>query len=468
MSVSNVIQGKHRLPLHKQSLVFRLFSYFTVGLLLILGLQNLAEIALVKTMLHVPQHVQQDIMKMATDVEPLLTENGDPQRLAQWESKQKYYAFALNSDNKEISTRVMHPHFKFKLKFARPLNSILDSRVNQPIFMIPLKNGNKLMVQLPHELHPAKNFSLYFGLIQVVIAILITLMFSLIIARYLQRPLDTLRQASRTLANGDFSVRVAHVMGDKVKEFNELATDFDNMANQIQLLTEKQRRLIRDVSHELRTPLARHNLSLHLIRKRTSSEHLHLVDRLEQESEEMNELVTEILEFSQFENAKANIKLIPVDVQTFCDSTVEQCLQLKAHGQSLIKDIDRTLPMVQTDARLLVRAIKNLIGNAIKYAGSEANIIIHTSIRTNTEKSYVVVSVSDDGDGIPKQHLKHIFDPFTRIEGARDKQSGGYGLGLAIVKEAMQVTGGQVEAGRSVDGGLKISLLLPVTETTKK
>ncbi len=463
MSVISAMKVRRSIPQPKKSLVFRLFSYFTIGLLLILGLQNLAEIALVKTMLHVPYRVQHDIMNMAVDVEPVIALNS-PASLKQWEEKQKYYAFVLDQNNDELSTREMHPHFEFKLKYARTLNTILDSRVNQPVFMIPLKNGNKLVVQLPHQLHPAKHFKLYFGLIQVVIALMITLMFSYIIARYLKLPLDTLRHASRDLANGDFSVRVTHALGDSVKEFNELATDFDNMANQIQLLTEKQRRLIRDVSHELRTPLARHNLSLHLLRKRTAPEYLHLVDRLELESQEMNELVSEILEFSQFENATAKIHLIPVDVQSFCSSTAEQCQILKGRNQTIETFFGRELPLVHADTRLLVRAIKNLIGNAIKYAGDNATICIKTAKVQLDEQSYVTVTVKDNGNGIPEQHLKHIFDPFTRIEGARDKSSGGYGLGLAIVKEAMHAMKGKVEACNLESGGLKIILYFPVND----
>ena len=265
-------------PHQQHGLVVRLFSYFTVSLLLILLLQNLAEIALVKTMLHVPMKVQQNIRVMAEQAQQLI-DTGNKQQLGQWEKQQPYYLFVLDKDQHEMGDRKMHPHFAFKLTYARGINAILDSRVNQPIFAIPLKDGNQLMVQLPYQLHPAKYFSFYFGLIQVVIAALILLMFSFLIARYLQRPLNTLREASRSLASGDFSVRVANTVSDSTIEFKSLAADFDEMAEKIQMLSERQRRLIRDVSHELRTPLARHSLSLHLMRKRVAPEHQHLVDR---------------------------------------------------------------------------------------------------------------------------------------------------------------------------------------------
>ncbi|MEC6830570.1 ATP-binding protein [Photobacterium toruni] len=447
---------------HQQhGLVVRLFSYFTVSLLLILLLQNLAEIALVKTMLHVPEKVQQKIRVMADQAQQLI-DTGNKHQLGQWEKQQPYYLFVLDKDQHEMGDRKMHPHFAFKLNYAREIKSILDSRVNQPIFAIPLKDGNQLMVQLPHQLHPAKYFSFYFGLIQVVIAVLILLMFSFLIARYLQRPLNTLQEASRSLANGDFSVRVANAVSDNTIEFKSLATDFDEMAEKIQRLSERQRRLIRDVSHELRTPLARHNLSLHLIRKKVALEHHHLIDRLERESEEMNQLVNEILEFNQLQNMTDNANLIPTDIESLCLTTIPNVEALLGEQQTFTTDIDNNMPFVMGDTRLILRAVSNLLGNAIKYAGEHAHIQLISSLVVIEGQKFVQLSVEDDGGGIAEQHLKRIFDPFTRIEGARDKQSGGYGLGLAIVKEAITVMNGIVRAENRQPQGLSIQLLLPV------
>ncbi|CEO40673.1 sensor histidine kinase [Photobacterium kishitanii] len=448
-------------PHQQHGLVVRLFSYFTVSLLLILLLQNLAEIALVKTMLHVPKKVQQNMLVMAEQAQQLI-DNGDRQQLGLWEKQQPYYLFVLDKDQHEMGDRKMHPHFAFKLNYARGINTLLDSRVNQPIFAIPLKDGNQLMVQLPHQLHPAKYFSFYFGLIQVVIAVLILFMFSFLIARYLQRPLNTLREASRSLANGDFSVRVANTVSDSTIEFKSLATDFDEMAKQIQILSERQRRLIRDVSHELRTPLARHNLSLHLMRKRVEPEHQHLVDRLERESEEMNQLVNEILEFNQLQNTTENVNLTPIDVESLCLTTAANVETLLRKHQTFTTDIDNNMPLVIGDSRLIVRAVNNLLGNAIKYAGEDAHIHLISALVVIEGQEFVQLSVEDNGHGIAEQHLKRIFDPFTRIEGARDKQSGGYGLGLAIVKEAMVVMNGSVNAENRQPQGLSIQLLLPI------
>ncbi|PSW06936.1 ATP-binding protein [Photobacterium lipolyticum] len=442
-------------------LAFRLFSYFAVSLVLILGLQNAAEVALIKSMLHVPEKVQEQMLDLAYQADVLIAE-GDLDELADWERGQYYYLFVLDDTNKPISGREMHPHFEYKLNYIRKIDTVLENRVNQPVIALPLNSGNQLVIQFPHQLHPARNFPYYFGIIQVIIAALILSVFSLLLARYLQRPLHQLQEASRRLADGDFSVRVANEVGDSVTEFNALACDFDHMTDRIQMLAEKQSRLIRDVSHELKTPLARHSLALHLLRKRIPEESQPLLDKLERESDEMNDLVTEILEFSRLENACYSANLVPMQLETLCHIQAQESRQTLRPEQSLVCDLGNATSMALADSRLLLRVVKNLLGNAIKYAGETAEITLSVKPPIKDDGQFVTVTVEDNGQGIAKQHIKRIFDPFTRLEAARDKQSGGYGLGLAIVKESMAVMKGTVKAENRDQGGLRIILSFPV------
>lgn len=446
---------------HKNGLVFRLFSAFSVSLFLIISLQSLAEIALMKSMLRIPASIQTKMLDLA-DQANVMIDDGDMDELADWARAQEYYLFVLDENKRPITHRDMHPHFEFKLKYLRPLDTQLDNEVNQPIIGIPLKEGLTIVIQMPYQYHPANRFSFYFGIIKLVISALILGLFSWVIARYLQQPLDKLREVSHKLAQGDFDVKVSNEVGNSVREFSELAHDFDNMTHEIHSLAEKQQRLIRDVSHELRTPLARHNLALHLLRKKVDSEHQHLLDRLESESNEMNELVGEILEFSRLENARYSTKLEAIMLESHCSAQVAQRrIDLKSN-QSLEMTATQPIPTVMADPRLVTRVISNLIGNAIKYAGETATIQVIVTPYTEQDKEYVAVIVEDDGLGIQEHQLSDIFSPFTRLESARDKQSGGYGLGLAIVKEAMSVMKGKVKAENRKEGGLRISLLFPV------
>ena len=446
---------------HKNGLVFRLFSAFSVSLFLIISLQSLAEIALMKSMLRIPASIQTKMLDLA-DQANVMIDDGDMDELADWARAQEYYLFVLDENKRPITHRDMHPHFAFKLRYLRPLDTQLDNEVNRPIIGIPLKDGLTIVIQMPYQYHPANRFSFYFGIIKLVISALILGLFSWVIARYLQQPLDKLREVSHKLAQGDFDVKVSNEVGNSVREFSELAHDFDNMTHEIHSLAEKQQRLIRDVSHELRTPLARHNLALHLLRKKVDSEHQHLLDRLENESNEMNDLVGEILEFSRLENARYSTKLEAIMLESHCSAQVAQRRVDLKSNQSLEMTSTQPIPTVMADPRLVTRVISNLIGNAIKYAGDSAMIQVIVTPYAEQDKEYVAVIVEDDGFGIPEHQLSDIFSPFTRLESARDKQSGGYGLGLAIVKEAMSVMKGKVKAENRKEGGLRISLLFPV------
>ncbi len=402
-------------------------------------------------MLHIPEKIQTEMLALAEQAEVMIEEGGDMDELADWERGQHYYLFVLNKEQRTISGRDMHPHFEFKLNFIRKLDTTFENRVNQPVISIPLRTGHELVIQFPHEYHPARYFPYYFTLIQIAIAILILSVFSLLLARYLQQPLNKLQDASNRLAEGDFNVRVSHEVGDSVTEFGQLAKSFDHMTQRIHGLAQKQKQLIRDVSHELKTPLARHNLALHLLRRKLPEENQQLLDRLERESDEMNDLVTEILEYSQLENASYSVNLVPIQLETVCHHLVLDLRDSLGPKQRLECDLERSTLMAMADNRLLLRAIKNLLGNAIKYAGEQA--VVALSVSNANANGWVQLVVEDNGAGIPEQHIKQIFDPFTRLEAARDKQSGGYGLGLAIVKEAMTVMKGHVRLKIGRKGG---------------
>ncbi len=447
----------------KDGLTFQLFSYLTVILVSILILQGVAERALMKALLKVPESVKEEMLDLAYQAKVLI-EEGDMDELADWGNAQRYYLFVIDENNRPITHRHMHPHFEFKLKFLRTLDHQLSDRVSKPIFGLPLDNGSTLVIQLPHQFHPAKSFAPYSYMLKAVIALVVLSLFSIIMAKSLQQPLDRLREASRRLAEGDFTVSVVSELDSTTREFNELAHDFDQMTFEIKSLAEKQRRLIRDVSHELRTPLARQNLALHLLRNKVDDKSAGLLDRMESETEEMNKLVGEILEFSRLETSRYDSKLSLMQLEQYCSMLIAQMQNDLKPNQTLVGDLETPTPMVNIDERLLLRVIGNLVGNAIKYAGEHAHISV-TTYEMTIDQRYSVISVEDDGEGIPDNKIAGIFDPFTRIESARDKRSGGYGLGLAIVKEAMVVMNGHVTAENRESGGLRVNLMFPISES---
>ncbi|MGR5238584.1 histidine kinase sensor domain-containing protein [Vibrio alfacsensis] len=441
----------------KGSLAFQLFSYMTAIVFSILVVQDVVEQVLVKAMLKVPSSVKTEMLDLAYQANVLI-DYGDMDELADWANAQHFYLFVLDENYQPLTHRMMHPHFEFKLRFKRSIDDQLEGRVSRPIINIPLVNNNSLVVQLPHQLHPAHDFILYFTVLKVVIAAVILALFSLLLARHLQQPLDRLREASKKLANGDFNVSVVNELKSNTREFNELAQDFDHMTKEIHSLAEKQRRLIRDVSHELRTPLARQNLLLHLLRKRVDESEQSLVTRMEEETNELNHLIGEILEFSRLENAHYDTKLKYSDLEALLVPQVERCkIDLKP-GQTLTFVSDAMSATALCDEKLVLRCLSNVIGNAIKYAGDSARIEVSLATKMTDKYRDLALTIADNGPGISENKLSDIFDPFTRLDASRDKKQGGYGLGLAIVKESMRMMGGTVTASNRDEGGLVVTL----------
>lgn len=442
----------------KDSLAFKLFSYMTAIVISILVVQAMAEQALVKAMLKVPDSVREEMLDLAHQANVLI-EHGDMDELADWANAQNFYLFVLNEHQQPVTHRLMHPHFEFKLQFKRSIDDQLEGKVNRPIINIPLVKDNSLVIQLPHRLHPAHDFILYFSILKVVIAVVILALFSLLMARNLQQPLDRLREASKKLSNGDFNVSVVKELKSNTREFNELAQDFDHMTQQIHSLAEKQRLLIRDVSHELRTPLARQNLVLHLLRKRVGVNEQSLVTRLEDEAKELNHLISDILEFSRLENARFDKGAKRRDLEVLLAPQVERCkIDLKPE-QTLSFRSEATCGKAFCEETLIIRCLNNLVGNAIKYSGQASQIEVSLANHVKDGQQLISMSVSDDGPGIPENKLVDIFDPFTRLDASRDKKLGGYGLGLAIVKESMRIMGGSVTAKNREQGGLSVTLV---------
>lgn len=453
----NRLNLPHSIAQRKDSLVFQLFSHMSAVIISILLLQVVAEQALVKAVLKVPDTLKQHILELADQANVLISE-GDMDDLADWANAQPYYLFVLNRENQPLSHRQMHPHFEFKLRFLRELDGPLNDTVSKPLIGVQLIGGNTLVVQLPSELHPAHRFIIYLAISKVVIVIAMLALFSLILARKLKRPLDRLRESSRRLASGDFSVNVVTELRSNTREFNDLARDFDEMTKEIHALAKRQRNLIRDVSHELRTPLARQNLALHLLRQKATELQKPLIERLEREVDQMDALVGEILEYSRLENSRYEASFKPVCLESLISSQIEQSRLQLSQQQSISVEYGVDLPLVVTDQRLVLRCLNNLLTNSIKYAGTSAEI----RVSVKSQPDNVVIEVSDNGPCISDNHIAEIFRPFTRLESSRDKQQGGYGLGLAIVKEAMGLLNGKVAALNLKSGGLSVQLILPI------
>jgi len=277
------------------------------------------------------------------------------------------------------------------------------------------------------------------------------------LARSLTSPIQTLRNAAQQFATGNLAVRVGNAISGR-SEIKELANDFDAMAERIEQQVESQQRLQRDISHELRSPLARLNVALELARQRSGEGTDSALNRIEQESERLNEMIGQLLSLNQLETAVFTLD-DPIDLASLISELVADA-NFEAHSRHVRVEVDDfDAVVVRGSEKLLGGAIENILRNAVRY--SVEDTVVQVAV-TQSENQRVTIAVRDHGPGVPEASVEKIFQPFYRVDDARERRSGGTGIGLAIADRAIRRHGGTITAHNAAGGGLEVVINLPM------
>jgi two-component system sensor histidine kinase CpxA len=278
------------------------------------------------------------------------------------------------------------------------------------------------------------------------------------LARYVARPLASLRAATQELARGNLAVRVASAVGRRRDELADLARDFDRMAERIEALMTSERRLLRDISHELRSPLSRLNVALGLARQQAGDDQRPL-DRIELEAERLNGLIGQLLMLARLESGAMEPAREPVDLAAVVREVAEDA-DFEVRSQRRAVRVTAACECVAIGAPDLLRsAIENIVRNAVRH--TREGTAVEVAMRAEAPDR-VVIGVRDHGGGVPDELLPHIFHPFYRVGDARDRHSGGVGLGLTIAHRTIRLHGGAVSAANAPGGGLIVEMTIPV------
>ncbi|MEO6908272.1 MAG: ATP-binding protein [Abditibacteriaceae bacterium] len=286
------------------------------------------------------------------------------------------------------------------------------------------------------------------------------------LAKYLTSPAIKLRSATRQLAEGDLSARVAAKMGRRRDELADLGRDFDQMAERIESLMLSERRLLGDISHELRSPLARMTVALDLMEDNVDEGGAQYLQRIRREAERLNEMIGQLLALSRLESGTAKVQDTVIDLPKLLEGIVADA-EFEAGSQ------DRHVRLIHADdcqtagaPDLLRSAIENVVRNAVRYTAKETTVEIELKKLPvdNVASKQCQITVRDFGVGVPQESLPHLFHPFYRVTDARDRQSGGTGLGLAISERAIRFHGGNIKATNAPEGGLLVEINLPLLD----
>ena len=259
------------------------------------------------------------------------------------------------------------------------------------------------------------------------------------IARRISRPLRALAGAARSFAPvaapQPLVVEGPHDVRDVIAAFNSLTS-------RVTAMLDEKDRMLGAIGHDLRTPLAALRVRIESVEDEGDR------TRMAETIDEMNRTLDDILSLARL--GRPSEPATDVDMAALVDAVVEDFRDLGA-----AVTFDET-PRVRMHLRptLFRRAVRNLIENAVKYAGA-------AEVAVRDEGTRVIVCIADRGPGIPADRREAVFDPFTRLEGSRNRDTGGIGLGLALARAIVRDAGGEIMLADRIGGGLEAMILLP-------
>jgi signal transduction histidine kinase len=284
----------------------------------------------------------------------------------------------------------------------------------------------------------------------VIILVLLTaiLVGAFFVIRHILRPVKWLNTGVQEVSRGNLKHRVPLKKSD---ELRDLADAFNQMTDRIRDMLHTKEQLLLDVSHELRTPLTRMKVALEFLEDSQAKQ------SIQADMQEMEKMVTEILETARMQHKYENLKKQPTNLVRLLQEMLPE-FENQPPGIEMVEF--PTEVMAAVDPEKIKTVFENLINNAIKYSRPDSGPI---RISYRSHKSYAVIRIADKGIGIPQEELSHIFEPFYRIDKSRAKDTGGYGLGLSLCKTIMEAHEGKIELQSRPEEGTTVSLFFRLT-----
>ena len=264
------------------------------------------------------------------------------------------------------------------------------------------------------------------------------------------RPVGEIGAEVDRITTGELDRRVPQPAGHD--EIARLAATMNRMLNRLEAGVERQRRFASDASHELRSPVASIRQQVEVARAHPDAiDQAAVLGVIAAEDARLEALVEDLLLLARIdEGAPVAVREVDVD-----DLLMRQANHLREAGGVVVDTSGVGAARTRGDVGQLARAIRNLSDNAARHARTTVAFASHTDV------AGVLVTIEDDGSGVAEEDRGRAFERFVRLDGARDRDTGGAGLGLAIVRDVVRAHGGEVELTSSHLGGARVEMRLP-------
>jgi signal transduction histidine kinase len=298
------------------------------------------------------------------------------------------------------------------------------------------------------------------------VAFALSVIVASVMAYSVARPVNRVSRAAEEIAAGNYEQELAIA---SPTELARLATSFTTMARRVKATLLSQQDLVANVSHELKTPLTSIQGFSQALLDGTAGDDAgqeRAAAIIHEEAGRMRRLVDELLDLARLEAGQVELVRQPLDVEDMLRACATRFgPQVKDSNISVILKPAGGLPSVIGDPDRLGQVLDNLVDNALRHVQSAAGNA-EVTLEAEPQEGWVVLSVTDNGPGIPAEDLPRVFERFYRVDKSRSRGGKGAGLGLAIAQEIVQAHGGQILV-KSVEGlGTRFSVRLPTQPST--
>ncbi|MBN9654873.1 HAMP domain-containing histidine kinase [Halobacillus sp. GSS1] len=294
-----------------------------------------------------------------------------------------------------------------------------------------------------------------------VVLILVTVLIVVALSKFITRPLIRMKEVTENLSTGKVEEYLDEHPND---ELGVLASSINRLSEDLEWIKKERHDFLSAIAHELRTPLTYVKGYADVASKKETSfedkdKYLNII---KEEATHLTDMVQQLFQLAKMDENSFVIEAQLVDVSKILTEVKEHLKPaLEEKNAQLFVDVPSNT-RIYADTMRFKQVFFNIVENALRYGGEETKITI-TAV---TEKQHVIISISDDGPGVPESSLPYLFERLYRVDKARSREIGGTGLGLSIVREIIEMHGGVVKAFN--DEGLTISITWPKEDNDEK
>ena len=315
----------------------------------------------------------------------------------------------------------------------------------------------QIAIDISQEEALLRRYRMWFWAILIVSSVLFPLI-GYRIARHGIGPVEEIAATARRITSTNLRERIK--AEGYPSELASLAGTFNQMLERLEESFERISRFTADIAHDLRTPVnnIRGEAEVALARARTVEEYREVLESSLEESVRLSELIGDLLFLARAESPLTCLQRQNVDVGQLL-AAVREYYEAAAsdNGISLVAARSREPVIAELDRSLMLRAVSNLLSNAIAHTPSGGLVTLAAA----ASDGQILIEVADTGAGIPPEALPRVFDRFFRVDPSRSAGSGGTGLGLAIVQSIVSLHGGRAEISSQVGRGTHVTLRIP-------